>query len=263
MTYCTDEAEADQRWLDAGRNITACDYPERLRCEEENVAAEAPSLSPGLRNLTLPFFNKKAIDDVMCRVGAPAASASPIDECFATWYLSVSDEEIDAMEAQLRGTCGRVDREMATRACQMRMASQRPGQEEGKALFTAMEKELQQLHFDLLLAQGAANGQDFTKRFYAPAIDATAHWDDAPHVEKCLIHGIQRSKTAIAEQIEAMAVDSVDEPTEASGEGCGNATDFVFKRPPGDMQAVCADRLMKVALAYREFSGIVKVKRSR
>lgn len=69
------------------------------------------------------------------------------------------------MEAQLRGTCGRVDREMATRACQMRMASQRPGQEEGKALFTAMEKELQQLHFDLLLAQGAANGQDFTSVF--------------------------------------------------------------------------------------------------
>ena len=56
-----------------------------------------------------------------------------------------------------------------------------------------------------------------------------------------------------------MAVDSVDEPTEASGEGGGNATDFVFKRPPGDLQALCADRLMKVALVYREFSGIVKV----
>ena len=270
VVFVEKEEEADRRWREAGHGITACDYPEKLRCETTSAEAPARSLSEGLRGISLPFFNKQAIDDVMCRVGKQPAPVSPLEKCFTDLGLTISEQDINLKEAELRteGILG-VDRAMATQACRMQKATAGTSVGDGKKLYLAMEKEMQQLHFDELLAKGAANGQDFSKRFYRPPLDHAAHWEDAPHVEKCLVHGMQRNRQAIADQIEATAVEAVGdgEPTDESGDD--TAPSFVFPRPPagvtwgsaagGDLQVLCAARLMRVALAYREFSGIVKV----
>ena len=85
----------------------------------------------------------------------------------------------------------------------MQVASQHDHHGKGKELFDAMEQELARTLFALKLAEAKSNGQDFGRHFYAAHSGAKLHWGDPPHIEKCTVHGLQRQRAAVAEQIQA------------------------------------------------------------
>ena len=283
--------DADQMWSAAGAS-TLLEYPVKLRCEDpearvpdENREGADPgvqqgagprpdhneaALSPGLRGLKMPFLLEADITNIFARTSGVAQS--PIEE----WaddegYLEIDGElrdddnmalDVDRAEAELRAAKptlgpGPIDQRTLRRYALMTQAVRKTirsgDNDERKSAREVIEKEMRWAVHESHVQERVNMGDDFDKFYYVTG--NKPHFEDTPHVEKNLVHGVQRDVPAVVGELEGQG-DAEDD------DDLADDANFVEPRPiqqlGEELQVFSTRRMLRVAQKYAEFGPIVK-----
>jgi len=174
--------DANVRYARAGTGHRNLAYPARLRLGEPEYPEPT---SVGLKGVTMPFLLKKDLTDIFARL-VEERFDTPISRHSS--ILEPGQDQLHRAEEELRAVRGAnvaIDRAVLRRVAMMMAAV-----DSNNISLDDMEAEMQQVDYERAVSESR-----FTD-FYADPID-TLHFDDIAHIEKNLVHGMQRDREAL------------------------------------------------------------------
>ena len=261
-----------QRLTDWDRIVPAgtTAYPGKLRCDPAaasvaDAAFGADGLDPAFAGMAVPEFTGADIRRLLPR-GA-ARCKSPIEVATQEAYTPDA-AALAAARVDFEGTrLGEVPSDQVlARLCRLRRAV-----DDNAVNYVVFQRDLAQARYETAIRAYVGQGRDFDRYWYVPR-QGFIDFEDPAHLEKNMIHGLQRQEAWLAAALNEHATQDVGEADDAVCMPVAAVTlnDMISRLegearddldPSGLCEELCLDsrNLLLVALKYDRFTPIKNV----